>query len=142
MIPDVISEPTAPLAFTQTHFDDVHRRAEFRRPKVVIGHPKLGLGGSESVVMWLIEALKRSFDVTIATTGGWDRSTLNEFYGTQVKEGDVSVRIAPLPWPLQTRSVAALRGAVYQRFARRIAGEYDVRISTYNLTDWGLPAIQ
>jgi glycosyltransferase involved in cell wall biosynthesis len=25
--------------------------------------------------------------------------------------------------------------------ARRVAGEYDVRISAYNLTDWGLPAI-
>jgi glycosyltransferase involved in cell wall biosynthesis len=38
-------------------------------------------------------------------------------------------------------SVAALRGACYQRFAFQIAGEYDVRISAYNPTDWGLPAV-
>jgi glycosyltransferase involved in cell wall biosynthesis len=36
---------------------------------------------------------------------------------------------------------AALRAACYQRFARKVAGEYDVRISAYNLTDWGLPAV-
>jgi len=91
--------------------------------------------------MWLVEALKKDCDLTVATTGGWDRSILNEFYGTQVEENEVKVRIVPLPWPLRNRSVAALRGAVYQRFARRIAGEYDVRISAYNLTDWGMPAI-
>jgi glycosyltransferase involved in cell wall biosynthesis len=36
---------------------------------------------------------------------------------------------------------AALRGAFYSRHARKIAPEYDVRLSAYNLTDWGLPAI-
>ena len=101
----------------------------------------LGRGGSESVVMWLIESLKKDCDVTVATTSGWDRPALNEFYGTHVEEGEIKVRVAPLPSPLQNRSAAALRGAVYQRFARRIAHEYDVRISAYNLTDWGLPAI-
>lgn len=115
--------------------------AEHFRPRVVIGHPMLGRGGSESVVMWLIEALKKDCDVTVATTSGWDRPALNEFYGTHVEEGEIKVRVAPLPSPLQNRSAAALRGAVYQRFARRIAHEYDVRISAYNLTDWGLPAI-
>ncbi len=91
--------------------------------------------------MWLIEALKRDFDVTVATTCGWDRSTLNSFYGTHVEDSEVRVRIIPFPSLLQNRPVAALRGAAYQRFARRTAGEYDVRISAYNLTDWGLPAI-
>ncbi len=91
--------------------------------------------------MWLIEALKGECDLTVATTAGWNRSELNEFYGTHVEENQIRVRNAPLPWPLQNRSAAALRGAVYQRFARRIAGEYDVRISAYNITDWGLPAI-
>ncbi|MGB7548665.1 MAG: glycosyltransferase family 4 protein, partial [Terracidiphilus sp.] len=112
-----------------------------RRPKVVIGHPKLGYGGSESTVMWLIEALKQDCDVTVATTGGWSRAELNAFYGTEVREDDVKVRIAPVPWLVRNLSAAALRGACYQRFARRIAAEYDVRISAYNATDWGLPAI-
>ena len=109
--------------------------------RVVIGHPKIGRGGSESVVMWLIEALKRDFEVTVLTTGGWDRDALNDYYGTQVSEKDVRVRFAPVPFPLRGLDIAALRGACYQRCAREIAAEYDVRISAYNLTDWGLPAV-
>ena len=111
------------------------------RPKVVIGHPMMGRGGSESNVMWLIEALKRDCDVTVVTTRGWDLAELNEFYGTQVLEDEVKVRIAPVPLPFRNLSAAALRGACYQRFAFQIAGEYDVRISAYNATDWGLPAV-
>jgi len=112
-----------------------------RRRKVVIGHPTLGYGGSESTVMWLVEALKQSYDVTIVTTGGWDLAALNAFYGTSVREDEVKVRIAPIPFLARRLSVAALRGACYQRFAREVAAEYDVRISAYNPTDWGLPAI-
>jgi glycosyltransferase involved in cell wall biosynthesis len=109
--------------------------------RVVIGHPNIGRGGSESVLMWLIEALKCDYEVTVLTTGGWDRDALNDYYGTQVSQEDVRVRFAPVPFLLQRLDIAALRGAWYQRFAREIAAEYDVRISAYNLTDWGLPAI-
>jgi glycosyltransferase involved in cell wall biosynthesis len=91
--------------------------------------------------MWLIEALKRDCDVTVVTTSGWDLAALNEFYGTQIREGEVKVRIAPVPLPLRILTASALRGACYQRFALQIAGEYDVRISAYNPTDWGLPAV-
>ncbi len=111
------------------------------RPRAVIGHPYIGRGGSESKVMWLIEALKQDWDLTVATTGGWNLAELNAFYGTSVREGEVKVRIAPVPFWARNRSAAALRGSCYQRFARRIAGEYDLRISAYNPTDWGLPAV-
>lgn len=116
-------------------------RTSLSKPKVVIGHPRLGFGGSESVVMWLIEALKHNFEVTVVTTDGWNLEALNLFYGTSVKENEVTVRIAPLPLLWRNFSAAAVRGACYQRFARQIAAEYDVRISAYNMTDWGLPAL-
>jgi glycosyltransferase involved in cell wall biosynthesis len=112
----------------------------YQNPKVVIGHPFLGRGGSESKVMWLIEALKKDYEITIVTTGGWDLKELNAYYGTAVNEKDVCVRIAPVPFRWLGRS-AAIRGACYQRFAQQIASEYDLRISAYNLTDWGRPAI-
>ena len=128
------------LDFTRTV--NPHSGGSYRhRQKVVIGHPKLGRGGSESNVMWLIEALKRDFDVTIATTGGWDLAALNDYYGTDIKEGELTVRLAPVPFLVGGSSAAALRGACFQRFASEIAGEYDIRISAYNPTDWGLPAI-
>ncbi|WP_263353002.1 glycosyltransferase family 4 protein [Acidicapsa acidisoli] len=111
------------------------------RQKVVIGHPRLGFGGSESTVMWLIEALKRDYEVTVVTTGGWDLAALNNYYGTRIREDEVKIRLAPVPFLIRHLSAAALRGACYQRFARQIAGEYDLRISAYNPTDWGLPAV-
>lgn len=111
------------------------------RLKAVIGHSYLGRAGSEERVMRLIEALKHDYEVTVLTTGGWNLAELNAYYGTQVREDEVKLRIAPVPWPARNLSVAALRGACFQRFARKIAGEYDIRISAYNPTDWGLPAI-
>lgn len=113
-----------------------------RRPRVVIGHPFLGRGGSEARVMWLIEALKRDCDVTVVTTGGWNLDELNLTYGTQVRPCDANVRLAPFPWLLRRYPLAMLRWAYYQRYCREIAGEFDVRISAYNCTDWGSPAIQ
>jgi glycosyltransferase involved in cell wall biosynthesis len=121
--------------------DTIADERRSRQPKVVIGHPRLGFGGSESTVMWLIETLKRDYDVTVVTTGGWNLAALNAFYGTTVRPEEVTIRIAPVPLLTRRLSVAALRGACYQGFAREIAAQYDVRISAYNLTDWGLPAI-
>lgn len=111
------------------------------RPKVAIGHPWLGFGGSEIVLMWLVEALKSEYDITIITTGGWNLDALNAFCGTRVTEDEVTVRIAPVPRPVRNQSAAAFRGACFQRFARQIACEYDIRISAYNPTDWGMPAV-
>jgi glycosyltransferase involved in cell wall biosynthesis len=118
-----------------------YRHNSSRRANVVIGHPYMGFGGSESNVMWLIEALKSDHNVTVATTGGWDLPALNSYYGTNVTEDEVTVRIAPMPFPARHLSVAALRGTCYQRLAHKIAGDYDLRISADNPTDWGLPAI-
>ena len=126
---------------SNTPFEISHRASQLRRPRVVIGHPYMGRGGSEARVMWLIEALKSEFDVTVATTGGWDLAGLNFFYGTKVGQNEVTVRIAPIPFLVKSLSAAALRGACYQRFAFQIAGEYDVRVSAYNMTDWGMPAV-
>src|ERR1035438_6553493 len=60
-----------------------------RRLKAVIGHPFLRRGGSEARVMWLIEALKSKYEITVVTTGGWDLAGLNAYYGTRVKEDEV-----------------------------------------------------
>ena len=124
--------------------EQVVRESQWRggtRRAVVIGHPFMGRGGSEAAVMWLIEALKQHCDLTVATTGGWQLEELNSFYGTNVGKDEVEIRIAPVPFLPPSVSGAAYRGACYQRFARKIAAEYDLRISAYNPTDWGLPAI-
>jgi glycosyltransferase involved in cell wall biosynthesis len=91
--------------------------------------------------MWLIEALKHDHEVTVLTSGGWELAELNAYYGTEVEEDQIKVRLAPIPWPVCNFSAAALRGAFFQRCAQKVAGDYDLRISPYSPIDWSLPAI-
>ena len=110
--------------------------------KIGIGHPRLGRGGSEARAMWAIEALKADFNVSLITGGAVDLDGLNRFYGTRVNEKEISIRQAPISGFLhRLKGADALRGAFYQRFCRKIAHEFDVLISAYNLCDFGVPAI-
>ena len=94
------------------------------------------------MVMWGAEALKRDFDVSIVTTNSVDLAALNSFYRTAVREEEVRVRQLPIPRMVSgIRGGAAIRGALFQRAIRRVAREYDVLISAYNLCDCGVPAI-
>lgn len=113
-----------------------------KKLKIGIGHPRLGRGGSEARAMWAIEALKENYDVSLITTGDVDLEVLNRFYGTYVKENEISLRRSPvLSFLLRSNSGDAFRGAFYQRYSRKIASEFDLVISTYNLCDVGFPAI-
>lgn len=113
-----------------------------RKPSVAIVHPRLGRGGSEARVMWGAEALKRDFAVSIISTGLIDLGQLDRFYGTAVANSSVRVVSLPIPWFLTTRSsMAALRGAFYQRRLRRLVSDYAIPISAYNMADFGIPGI-
>jgi glycosyltransferase involved in cell wall biosynthesis len=112
------------------------------KSKVAIGHPRLMWGGSEKRVWWGIEALKNDYDVTLVTAGEFNLEEMNRYYGTSLRPTDFKVRQAPLPFFLRKNAkAAALRGALYQRFCRSIANEYDVLISAYGPCDFGVPAI-
>ena len=114
-----------------------------KKLKIGIGHPRLLRGGSEARAMWAIEALKEIHDVSLITTGDVDLQVLNQFYGTSVQDNEISLRRGPVPGVLlRSNSGDAFRGAFYQRFCFKIANEFDVLISAYNLCDFGVPAIQ
>src|SRR5208282_6004796 len=75
-------------------------------------------------------------------TNSVDLAALNSFYRTAVREEEVKVRQLPIPRMVSgIRGGAAIRGALFQRAIRRVAREYDVLISAYNLCDCGVPAI-
>ncbi|MBA4374497.1 MAG: hypothetical protein C0402_16730 [Thermodesulfovibrio sp.] len=117
-------------------------RRQKPKPRVALCHPRLGYGGSEKRVFWGIEALKGDYDITLITAGDFDLEDMNRYYGTSLKPSDVSVRQAWLPFFMRRNAkAAALRGALYQRFCRRIASEYDILISAYGPCDFGIPAI-
>ncbi|WP_456415023.1 glycosyltransferase family 4 protein [Thiolapillus sp.] len=115
---------------------------EPRRLRVAITHVRLGWGGSEKRVLWGIQALKDHHDVTLITAGSYDLAALNNYYGTDLDASDFHSIQVPLPFFLRsTRRMAAIRGALFQRFCRKIAKDYDVLISGYGPTDFGRPAI-
>ncbi len=111
--------------------------------KVGIAHPRLLRGGSEARAMWLLQALKDDYEVSLITAGEVDLEGLNRFYSTSLHPHEVHIRRAPLPGFLRHVSAAdALRGAFFQRYCRKIAEEFDVLVSAYNVCDFGVPAIQ
>jgi glycosyltransferase involved in cell wall biosynthesis len=117
-------------------------KKNLKKRKVAICHVRLGWGGSEKRVWWGIEALKDEYDVSIITAGEFDLKAINNYYATSLREIDFSVRQTPLPFFLSRNAkAAALRAALYQRFCRKIAHEFDVLISAYGPCDFGVPAI-
>jgi glycosyltransferase involved in cell wall biosynthesis len=113
------------------------------RPKVAVMHPRLGLGGSESLALWTAEALKDRVALSLVTGGPVDLARLNEFYGTHIEPGEIEIINAPLPLELgRTEKFAALRGAVFQKYCRSIAPRFDLVINTYGLCNFTVPAIQ
>lgn len=109
---------------------------------IAIAHPRLGRGGSEKRVLWGIEAIKQDYQVTLITAGEFNLNELNIYYGTSLKPTDFRIRQVPLPFFLRRNSkAAAIRYALYQRFCRSIAYEFDVLISAYGLCDFGVPAM-
>lgn len=113
-----------------------------QRLRIAITHVRLGWGGSEKRVLWGIHALKDKYDVTLITAGDYDLDALNVYYGTSLQPGDFKTLQVPLlPFMRSNAKAAVLRGALYQRFCRRIAKDYDVLISGYGPTDFGRPAV-
>jgi len=111
---------------------------------VAIVHPRLTVGGgSEACALWILEALKNDYDVTLMTSNTVDLSEFNEFYHTHLMPSEISIVRVPPPWFLDSpKRFAALRACRLARFCREQADRYDIMISVYNQIDFGRPGIQ
>lgn len=76
-----------------------------RLPRVAIVHPGLGQGGSEAAVLWAIETLKECSDVALTTSREVDFARVNDYYGTNIKAGEISVLRVPCRLDWETRRV-------------------------------------
>lgn len=113
-----------------------------KKQTLAIGHVGVRFGGSEATLLWLMEALKRRFEITLITTNYFDLAALNSFYGTTLRTADFKLKLAPVPFFMRKNlSMSALRGAFYARYCRKTGSQYDLCISAYNVTDWGRPAM-
>ena len=113
------------------------------KARVAVVHPGMAMGGSESPVLWTLQALKDDYDVTLITTGEVDLARLNIYYGTRLVPEDFSVQYVPLPFGLRsTEKLVGLKGSFFQRCVRRVAADFDVMISCYGPMDFGRHGIQ
>lgn len=107
-------------------------------------------GGAEAVCLWMLEALKEEYDLTLFTLIFRGFNELNNIYGTYLSERSVRV-ISPTPPFLAPavrfylRNVDPSRGKrqkLISRFFRKYANRFDLAISGYNEMDLGRPGIQ
>lgn len=113
------------------------------RKKIAIIHPQLNVGGgSEACALWIAEALKQEYNVSLIASGEINLGRLNEFYGTNLSENEIDAIEIPIS-RLFKNKFDALRTYKLARFCKKIAPKFDVMISTYNfLMDFGKPGVQ
>jgi glycosyltransferase involved in cell wall biosynthesis len=112
------------------------------RHKIAIIHPRLIVsGGSEARPLWISEALKKDYDVSIITMGKIELNRLNESYGTNLNLGEIKLIEIAIPSFFKNR-FDALRGYRLAKFCKKNASKFDLMISTYNVMDFGTKGIQ
>ena len=112
--------------------------------RTLVAHHWMGCGGSEATAMWVLQALQDRCDLTFATAAkkvDWD--SLNAAYGTEVNPKKVRLKKAPgIPMVNSPDRLVYMQLAKFQRYCKKIAGNYDLCVSAYNPIDFGRPGIQ
>jgi len=102
-------------------------------------------GGGNAVAAWMLHALARRHELTTLTERPWDADRVNAFYGTAIDGTVVRRLLVGRPWRLLRHApgpMDRLHMAVLLRTARRVAPEFDVRISADGYAPIGVPAVQ
>ena len=113
------------------------------QPSLLVTHPWIGNGGSEATAMWVLRALQEDFDLSLVTAGGVDFEKLNHIYEAQVNPEKITIISAPrLPLIKRGDQLVALQHALFQRYCRSLADQFDLCISSCNFVDFGKPGVQ
>jgi len=119
------------------------------RKKVLIAHPYVRpSGGGNAVAAWAIEALRKEFDVTLATLGPVDCAALNRNFGTSLQDGEFTVRVAPRRYRMLVHSLPTPGALMHVCLTMRLSQEldrrerFDVLLGTQNELDFGRLGLQ
>jgi len=121
-----------------------------RRKTVLIVLPALKVrGGAEAVGVWMIEALKDEYNVSVLTWIADSPGNLNRVYGTSLRPGDYRI-LGPSPvWRflfdrlVQSNPEHAFQKAcLIYRMAQNRKDGFDILISALDEMDFGRPGIQ
>ncbi|YAF95946.1 MAG: glycosyltransferase [Nodularia sp. CChRGM 3473] len=118
--------------------------------KVAIYYPCFMGGGAEAVGLWILQALKDKYDLTLFTLGDIDIKELNSMYGTSISNEDIKVKtIIPKILTVicyfmmvKNKDARMLFFHLLIRDFKRHCHEYDLVMSAYNAMDMGRIGIQ
>lgn len=105
------------------------------------------VGGGIGVCLWIVEALKNDYEVTLITYGQpLDTEELNNFYGTNLSQDEFHVTYLGLPTLLTKMMLLSNLRSVILAFAyrwiRKNSRQFDLVICTDDECDFGRRGIQ
>ncbi len=120
------------------------------KKRIAVFYPNFAGGGAESVGLWILEALKNKYDLTLFTFSEVDLEKLNSMYGTQLSNETVKIRALFTKNLRKTTEFLRANNAQIRmlffhlliRYLKSHCDEYDLAISGYNATDLGKQGIQ
>lgn len=120
------------------------------KKRIAVFYPNFAGGGAESVGLWILEALKNQYDLTLFTLSEVDLDKLNSMYGTQLTEENVKIMALFNKFLRKTTEFLRANNAQIRmlffhlliRYLKAHCHEYDLAISAYNATDLGNKGIQ
>lgn len=113
-----------------------------RKRNCLIAIPGIQLtGGSEFGTLWIAEALKDMFDLTLVSTHAPPLERMNRSFGSSLKRADIKIISLP-PAPRFLGRFDALRSYRVSRFCKKNAFQFDLLISGYGVMDFRRRGIQ
>lgn len=118
-----------------------------KKQKIAILFPAFMMGGAESIALWMIEALKKDYSVTLITFSTLALDEVNRLYSTHLNFDEFTIQIpyknTPLPGILTSHyGYFTARQHLLLRYYKTIQREFDLAIGAFNEMDMGLPGIQ
>ncbi|MDJ0713504.1 MAG: glycosyltransferase family 4 protein [Prochloraceae cyanobacterium] len=121
-----------------------------KRKKIAVYYYAFMGGGAEAVCLWILEGLKKEYDLTLFTFSDVDFEKLNSMYGTNLSNEYVTVK-SLMPNILSSLSNFAIANNkalrklfihLLIRYFKSKQSDYDLMLSAYNAMDLGCKGIQ
>ncbi len=120
------------------------------KKSVAVFYPNFAGGGAESVGLWILEALKDKYNVTLVTLLDVDFPSLNSMYGTHLSSESVRVKSIFPKWMYSGLELVMANNSVARIFLLHLLIRYfklqslddDLVLSAYNAMDLGKAGIQ
>jgi glycosyltransferase involved in cell wall biosynthesis len=121
-----------------------------KKKGIAVWQPYFRGGGAEAVALWILEALKQDYDVTLFTLVDVDFSLLNSMYNTQLDLDSVTIN-SQIPRYLDKFIFRIMDMNKIFRMAfvywtikhfKDNSQHYDLTLSAFNAVDLGRPSIQ